>query len=1236
MLAAPFLPTPVDAKAVTAYFRGPPRDPRHARFRHLSLLAAIGWWADQVNDQVLRADVYLNIGVLADRYAAESGDPAFRQVARCTRARLIATYIELGRLDLVEQLARNLVTLYGNEAPPNSVEDWPLLVALRNARLEPAARSSIELLTTRAIVLATAVAPTATPERTSRLLAAASQGLLATGDATRAQQLAFQSLFVTGKPPEVNAAWRAMPVLYDSALALHGEADAASLQALLKPDQPPPSLNDKQAAFDSQLRLSMAAETREQWDDMTRLESAAFRTVIDGRGLERYPMPFYRHAIQELSATRSQDLATVAQHDPAFGPQTLATYQGLYDKLLAQAQNQFIGDAREQAFFQYKIDDNLHAQTALYPVMPRSQASIEDSTFRLAQLRSFGRLTLATLSAEITRSNVDPTARPDVERFFMMSTQSGEFLRARLDALRIVPGSPPPDGAALWPTYFALDVYQEETAHQYDKFVAFVRQKAPAVAELATPRPLPLSEFQRRLAGHEAIVATLVTPLDLYVWAITNSGVTLTRRPITERAVADKVRRLRASLTPGNGSLPAFDAAVAYELYQLVFEPSANALAGVTSVLWYGHGPLGAVPPAVLVTSPPAKAQLRTPAEFAATKFLVDRHAFAALADLSLFAWHRDRPAPQQLQTRFLGVGAPMLSAEELAGNARSRSYDLAGADGTGLAMADLARLPKLAESVDEMKGLAGAAGEANSTLWLGPDASERHFVGDQLRGYGTIALATHGFLPGEVKDVPEPALMLALDPASRDRFDGILTSREIAGLSLDANLVVLSACNTASADGRPRAETFTGLTQAFFMAGTRSMMVSHWPRDVRCGGATLGWDHRALEGQGALARGEPAAGHAGGAQGRHGQCGRVAPVLLGTVCDCRRRALARRRSPQHAVTDSARERIAGADQRPEFLEAFEAPSPTVLVREPDRLRDDAERRGIRRKLGRYHGARGRCLQRRRESTLTGIGDDDRVAARCQWHVVESDLAALDGLTIDQRLAAGQHRHDEGRTAAAPGERQVALSGNDARSRDEDRHLDRLHLRARRGARFAAPRGRRTFQPVLVIEHTRHGTQHGTDELAERTGVLHLVGPGAVNGLRLAVRELQDDRRLAWKLDAVPRLDDRADPHRHDLAVGLARQGEVLRRRTVLGHDPDPGLLRGGVQRCRRSAPRQHAHRDGKPHRPRTHPRMSHFLSSGLREPAHLAECAPKPIPPSSDSRYLTPQPQELLDQVEQ
>ena len=853
-LDAPLLPQPVAAASLAQWLRAKPRNDRHANFRHLEMLSAVAWWADLVNDQSLRNDVLLTVGVLADRQAAaRPDDAAFRQAARCARAQLIAVALEQDRLADAETLAASLAATY-TALPARPAEDWPLIAALRELRLEPRARNAIALLATRTATYAGAAQQANQQARASRLYVVTAQALLALGDTARARELALQAIAVTGRPPAAEAAWSALPTLYDAAVASSGARDAAVLHQLLGNGQPPPTLRDNRAAFESLLRLSRAAEAREQYEDMARFATEASRRLTALDGLERPSLPFYRHAFDELAAGRDPDLATLARRDPQFAARTLAAYTGSFDTLLRQSQTRFVADAREQLFFEYRIDNSLHALASLHPALPRSAAAIEDATFRFAQLRTFGRLTLATLAAALDDAAIGPQQRPGVERFFAMSTQSGAFLRVLFHQLQVAPGAPPPAGEALWRVFAALDVYQEESAHQYDRYAQFVRQNAPQVAELATPRPLPAREFQRRLQPNEALLATVVTPQDLYVWAVTPTGVAFARRPVGERVVGALVQRLRAGLVPGSGNgatkLPPFDAAAAHELHQLVFAPVAAALKGVTSIVWYGHGPLGAVPPAVLVSAPPAKPTLTTPAEFAATKFLVDQYAFSALADLSLFVWHRDQ-ARRAAEQRFLGVGAPLLSAEELAGAPRSRSYELAGAlDGKALA-----ELPKLAESVDEMKAIAGLVGEANSTLWLGPEAREDRFKADGLRGYRTIALATHGFLADEVQGVREPSLMLALAPGATDRFDGILTATEIAGLTLDADLVILSACNTAAADGRPRAETFTGLTQAFFTAGARSLMVSHWP--VMSGAAvqlSVGTMERAVQ------RGEPLA----------------------------------------------------------------------------------------------------------------------------------------------------------------------------------------------------------------------------------------------------------------------------------------------------------------------------------------------------------------------------------------
>ena len=77
-----------------------------------------------------------------------------------------------------------------------------------------------------------------------------------------------------------------------------------------------------------------------------------------------------------------------------------------------------------------------------------------------------------------------------------------------------------------------------------------------------------------------------------------------------------------------------------------------------------------------------------------------------------------------------------------------------------------------------------------------------------------------------------EPALALTLPATASELDDGLLTASEVAQLKLNADWVVLSACNTAAGD-TVGADALSGLAKAFFYAGTRALLVSHWRVDT-------------------------------------------------------------------------------------------------------------------------------------------------------------------------------------------------------------------------------------------------------------------------------------------------------------------------------------------------------------------------------------------------------------------
>ena len=147
--------------------------------------------------------------------------------------------------------------------------------------------------------------------------------------------------------------------------------------------------------------------------------------------------------------------------------------------------------------------------------------------------------------------------------------------------------------------------------------------------------------------------------------------------------------------------------------------------------------------------------------------------------------------------------------------------------------------LGSLAESLHQLPGtrteveaIAKSLDVGKDDIKLGLDATETAVKQSKLDDYRIVYFATHGLVAGDlqqfIKAKAEPALAFTIPDTPSDLDDGLLQASEVAELKLNADWVVLSACNTASSDG-VGAESLSGLARAFIYAGGKSLIVSHW-----------------------------------------------------------------------------------------------------------------------------------------------------------------------------------------------------------------------------------------------------------------------------------------------------------------------------------------------------------------------------------------------------------------------
>jgi CHAT domain-containing protein len=414
--------------------------------------------------------------------------------------------------------------------------------------------------------------------------------------------------------------------------------------------------------------------------------------------------------------------------------------------------------------------------------------------------------------------------------------------------------------------------------------------KFPEYAALASPAPLSVEDVQKQLGEDEALVLFLdtpergPTPEETFIWVVTKSDVRWVRSELGTSTLNREVAALRCGLDyEGSwkdshcsdllkvsythadhdvlGKPLPFDLARAHDLYKGLFGQIEDLIKD-KRLLIAPSGPLTQLPFQVLVTESPRTVLPSAAADYRDVAWLARKHAITVLPAVSSLKALRELAKQSHASEPYIGFGDPLLNGDptKFRGDAaaaklarekrcdptlrqrvasvlglRGGSRTVSRSSGGAVDVADLRTWAPLPETADEVCDVAHDLGVDPAThVYLGAAATETRIK--QLSESGALAkhkivhFATHGAVAGEISSATEAGLLLTPpDPDKASEIDdGYLSASDIAGLKLDADWVILSACNTAAGDAK-EAESLSGLARAFFYAGARSLLVSHW-----------------------------------------------------------------------------------------------------------------------------------------------------------------------------------------------------------------------------------------------------------------------------------------------------------------------------------------------------------------------------------------------------------------------
>ena len=419
---------------------------------------------------------------------------------------------------------------------------------------------------------------------------------------------------------------------------------------------------------------------------------------------------------------------------------------------------------------------------------------------------------IALASARLSAGTRDPKVSAAIRR-----QQDAGIALAELERRRDVLAQGGPRDVDSGPAVSAVDLAQQITAAQaaLADADAALQAAAPNYGQLVQ-EVVSASDVLAALGPGEAFASISLTQDGGWVFVLRDGRVSAAPAGTGMGGLSALVKRVRVSVEPTASGPPPFDTEAARTIYADTLGKLDHVLDGADSLVVAPVGPLLSMPFGLLLTGPADQHNL------GAAPWLIRRFAISHVPAPANFVSLRKVAGSSRAAQPWFGFGdfRPVTLSQA------EGSFPAASCEDSAKLFAGLPPLPFARRELAAAQALLGGA-PADSLE--GAAFTAPRVLQEDLRPYRVLHFATHALLPSDLRCQTEPAIVTSNPAGAKNAAGALLTASDVMGMRLDADAVILSACNSAGPDGTSAGESLSGLARAFFYAGARALMVTHW-----------------------------------------------------------------------------------------------------------------------------------------------------------------------------------------------------------------------------------------------------------------------------------------------------------------------------------------------------------------------------------------------------------------------